>query len=37
LRLSAAQEAEIQKYLHGFLIYHLGKLPHGRSAALLHD
>jgi DNA repair protein RecO (recombination protein O) len=34
LRLSTAQEAEIQKYLHGFLIYHLGKLPHGRSAAL---
>jgi hypothetical protein len=37
LRLSAAQEEEIQKYLHGFLIYHLGKLPHGRSAALAMD
>ena len=35
LRLSAAQEREIEKYLHGFLIYHLGKLPHSRSAALL--
>jgi DNA repair protein RecO (recombination protein O) len=34
LRLSAAQEAEIQKYLHGFLIYHLDKLPRGRSEAL---
>jgi len=27
LRLSALQEAEIQYYLNGFLIYHLGKLP----------
>jgi DNA repair protein RecO (recombination protein O) len=34
LRLSAAQEAEVQNFLHGFLIYHLGKLPRGRSAAL---
>jgi DNA repair protein RecO (recombination protein O) len=34
LRLSTAQEAEIRQYLHGFLIYHLGKLPRGRSAAL---
>jgi DNA repair protein RecO (recombination protein O) len=34
LRLSAAQEAEIQKYLRGFLTYHLGKLPHARNAAL---
>jgi hypothetical protein len=34
LRLSHAQETEIQKYLHGFLIHHLGKLPKGRSAAV---
>jgi hypothetical protein len=34
LRLSAAQESEIQKFLHGFLIYHLGKLPRARTAAL---
>jgi len=34
LRMSAAQEAEIQQYLHGFLIYHLGKLPRARSAAV---
>jgi len=34
LRLSAAQEAEIQQYLRGFLIYHLGKLPRARTAAL---
>jgi DNA repair protein RecO (recombination protein O) len=31
LRLSAAQETEVQKFLHGFLIYHLGKLPRGMS------
>jgi DNA repair protein RecO (recombination protein O) len=25
---------ELQKFLHGFLIYHLGKMPKGRGAAL---
>jgi hypothetical protein len=34
LRLSAPQRAEIRNYLHGFLIYHLEKLPRGRSEAL---
>ncbi len=34
LRLSAAQTGEIGQFLHGFLIYHLGKIPGGRSAAL---
>jgi len=34
LRMSAAQEAEIQKFLHGFLMYHLEKLPRSRTAAL---
>jgi DNA repair protein RecO (recombination protein O) len=34
LRLSAMQEAELRHYLHGFLIYHLDKLPRGRSSAL---
>jgi hypothetical protein len=34
LRLSAAQAEEIREFLHGFLIYHLGKIPKGRSAAL---
>ena len=34
LRLSAAQDAEIRKYLHDFLIWHLGKLPRARTAAL---
>lgn len=34
LRLSAAQEMEIEKFLHGFLIYHFNKLARGRSEAL---
>jgi DNA repair protein RecO (recombination protein O) len=34
LRLSAAQVEEIRQFLHGFLIYHLEKIPRGRSAAL---
>ena len=34
LRLSAAQTDEIRQFLHGFLIYHLGKIPAGRAAAL---
>jgi len=25
---------QLQQYLHGFLIYHLGKIPKGRAAAL---
>jgi len=34
LKLSAAQEIQLRQFLHGFLIYHLGKLPRGRAAAL---
>jgi DNA repair protein RecO (recombination protein O) len=34
LRLSAAQEEEIRRFLHGFLIYHLERIPRGRGAAL---
>ena len=34
LKLSAPQTREIQQFLHGFLIYHLGKIPAGRSAAV---
>jgi len=37
LRLSAAQAEEIRQFLHGFLIYHLEKIPRGRSAALGGD
>jgi DNA repair protein RecO (recombination protein O) len=34
VRLSAAQTTEIRSYLHGFLIYHLEKVPRGRVKAL---
>jgi DNA repair protein RecO (recombination protein O) len=34
LVLSAAQRAEIRQWLHGFLTFHLGHLPRGRTAAL---
>jgi DNA repair protein RecO (recombination protein O) len=30
LRLSDAQTAELRLYLHGFLIFHLGRIPKGR-------
>ncbi len=34
LKLSDAQSDEIRQWLHGFLIFHLGKLPRGRAMAL---
>jgi DNA repair protein RecO (recombination protein O) len=34
LRLSAAQVEELRLFLHGFLIYHLEKIPRGRTEAL---
>jgi DNA repair protein RecO (recombination protein O) len=34
LKLSAAQNAELRQFLHGFLISHLDRLPRGRTAAL---
>lgn len=34
LRLSSAQNTELRQFLHGFLIYHLGKVPEGRNKAL---
>ncbi len=34
LRPSAAQGAELGHFLQGFLIYHLGRIPKGRDAAL---
>jgi DNA repair protein RecO (recombination protein O) len=34
LRLAAAQIKEIGQFLHGFLIYHVGKVPAGRAKAL---
>ena len=34
LKPSAAQVKELNQFLHGFLIFHLGKIPKGRNAAL---
>jgi recombinational DNA repair protein (RecF pathway) len=34
LALSRDQAREIQQFLHGFLIFHLGRIPKGRAAAL---
>ena len=34
LKPTKAQAVEMRSFLHGFLIYHLDKLPAGRSAAL---
>lgn len=34
LRPAAAQARALQQFLHGFLIFHLGKLPQGRHTAL---
>jgi DNA repair protein RecO (recombination protein O) len=34
LKLSGAQMNELRQWLHGFLIFHLGKLPRGRAAAV---
>lgn len=34
LQPTGTQVRELQQFLHGFLIFHLGKLPKGRNAAL---
>jgi DNA repair protein RecO (recombination protein O) len=34
IKLSSAQSKELTGFLHGFLIYHLGKIPRGRAKAL---
>ena len=34
LKLSHVQFTELREFLHGFLIFHLGRLPKGRAAAL---
>jgi hypothetical protein len=34
---AAAQAAELRRFLHGFLIFHLGRLPRGRAAALTDE
>ena len=35
LKPSEGQVAELHRFLHGFLVFHLGKIPRGRAAALL--
>ncbi len=37
LRLSPAQEREMRLYLHGFIVYHLERIPRGRGGALGAD
>ena len=34
LKLSEAQVTELRQFLHGFLIFHLGRIPKGRMRAL---
>jgi DNA repair protein RecO len=34
LKLTGGQAAELRQFLHDFLIFHLGRLPRGRAAAL---
>ena len=34
LKLAKAQIGELSQYLHGYLIYHLGRIPDNRSAAI---
>jgi DNA repair protein RecO (recombination protein O) len=34
LKPAQPQILEVRQFLHGFLIYHLGKIPHGRGLAL---
>jgi DNA repair protein RecO (recombination protein O) len=34
LRATAAQARAVRQFLHGFLIFHLGKIPRGRSHAV---
>jgi DNA repair protein RecO (recombination protein O) len=37
LKPTAAQADELRQFLHGFLIFHLGRLPKGRAAALANE
>jgi len=34
LRLSVPQTTEVRQFLHGFLVFHLGRIPSGRDTAL---
>jgi DNA repair protein RecO (recombination protein O) len=35
LKLADNQASELRQFLHGFMIYHLGKIPQGRAQALI--
>jgi DNA repair protein RecO (recombination protein O) len=37
LKLAGAQTSELRQFLHGFLIFYLGRLPEGRAAALTDE
>ena len=37
LKLTPAQAGELRRFLHGFLIFYLGRLPKGRAAALANE
>jgi len=37
LKPTPAQAGELRQFLHGFLIFHLGRLPKGRTMALTED
>ena len=37
LKPARAQTDELRQFLHGFLIFHLGRLPKGRAAALAEN
>jgi hypothetical protein len=37
LKPTPAQTSELRRFLHGFLIFHLGRLPKGRAAALANE
>ena len=37
LKLARVQTTELRQFLHGFLIFHLGRLPNGRAGALADE
>jgi DNA repair protein RecO (recombination protein O) len=36
LKLADTQTSELRQFLHGFMVYHLGKIPQGRAQALMN-
>jgi DNA repair protein RecO (recombination protein O) len=37
LKLAGTQVGELRQFLHGFILFHLGKVPRGRAQALKND